>query len=127
MTTLALAQKKIMSLPWPVDITRMVGRFYVLNQKGFITAALTLLIIFSIVSYLVVLFLTFDLGFKIQLAEKKFAQLKNAAATLELQIQKEETSFAKDHQDVLESMERVSSIKYLTIDNLAVSSLQAPY
>jgi hypothetical protein len=122
MTILVLAQKKILPFSCPINLTRTAERFYDLNQKGFITLTLILLIVFSIISYLAALFLTFDSGFKIQTAEREFTKLKNTAATLELQVQKEETSFAKDHKDILESMERVSSIKYLTVDNFAVSS-----
>lgn len=121
MTILVLAQKKI--LPFK----KAAAWFCVFNKGGFLSLILLLIILISLISYLAALFLTFDLGFKMQIAEKEFAQLKNAAAILELQIQKEETSFAKDHKDVLESMERISSIKYLTIDNYAVFNPQAPY
>lgn len=121
MITLVLSQKKI--LPFK----KAAEWFGVFNKGGIISLVLLLIIIISLASYLAALFLTFNLGFKIQIAEKEFAQLKDTVAALELQIQKEETSFVKDHKDILESMERVSSIKYLAIDNFAISSPQIGY
>ncbi len=127
MTILVLSQKKILPLSFPINFRRAAEWFCVFNKGGFISLILILTIVISIAGYLAVLFLTFDLGFKIQAAEREFVKLKDAAATLELKIQKEETSFIENHKDVLESMERVSSIKYLTIDNFAVSNPQVGY
>lgn len=127
MTTLVLAQKKILSFPWLANLKRAAERFYDLNQKGLITLTFILIIVFSIISYLAALFLTFNLSFKIQAAEKEAAKLKNTAAVLEFQIQKEEASFVQDHKNILESMEKVSNIKYLTSDNFAVSGPQERY
>lgn len=129
MTILALAQKKILPFSWPAGtgVKRTVDRFYDLNQKGVITAALISVIIFSAVIYLTALFLTFDLGFKIQTAEKEAAALRNGASALEFQIQKEEISFVQNPKDTLGLMEKVSDIKYLTLENLAVSRPQPNY
>ena len=138
MTILVLAQKKILPFACPPKFCLVkLGRawpikkaaewFYIFNKGGFLSLTLLLIIVISIISYLAALFLTFGLGFKIQIAEKELTQLKDTTATLELQIQKEETSFAKNHKNILESMERVSSIKYLTIDNFAVFRPRAPY
>lgn len=135
MTILVLSQKILPLSCLPKFYLAKLGQnfkkinewFCVFNKGGLLSLALLLIIVISLVSYLAALFLTFGLGFKIQVAEREFTKLKDAAAILELQIQKGETSFAKDHKDVLESMERVSSIKYLTIDNFAVSSPQERY
>lgn len=127
MTTLILTQKKILPLIGFTGVRKIAGRFYDLNQKWVITAVLTSIIIFSTVIYLTALFLTFDLGFKIQTAEKEAAALRNSASALEFQIQKEETSFVQNHKDVLGLMEKVSDIKYLTLENLAVSRPQPNY
>ena len=120
MTTYVLAQKKTLPFLWLAGIKRIAERFYDLNQKGFITISLMLIIIFSAVTYLVALFLIFDIGFKIQAAEKEAAALKNTASAFEFQIQKEENSFALNHKDTLDLMEKVSDIKYFTLENLAV-------
>lgn len=129
MTILVLAQKKILPFSWLVGtgIKRTADRFYDLNQKGIITTALISIIILSAVIYLVALFLTFDLGFKIQTAEKEEAALRNSASALEFQIQKEEISFIQNHKGTLDLMEKVSDIKYFTLENLAVSRPQPSY
>lgn len=127
MTILVLAQKKILPFSWLVGIKRISERFYDLNQKGFVTVVLALAIILSAAIYLAALFLTFDLGLKIQVAEKEAAALKNTASALEFQIQKKETSFVLNHKETLGLMEKVSDIRYLTLENFAVSRPQPNY
>ena len=127
MTTLVLIQKKILPFSDPTMLRRSSEWFYDLNKKGLVSLLLLSVILVSVIGYLVALFMAFNLGVKIQTAEEDLAKLKSATTLLEAQVQKEELSFIQDRQDVLEAMEKVSSIKYLRLDNFVFSGPSVKY
>lgn len=128
MTTLILNHKKRLPFLNIFALRKSAGWFYNLNKKGgAVSFVLMAVILVSVISYLATLFTAFDIGIKIQTTEKELVKLNSAATLLEAQIQKKELSFVQDQQDVLESMEKVSSIKYLRLDNFVFSGPSVKY
>lgn len=127
MTTLVLIQKKIFPFARPLFFSKPNEWFYDLNKKGLVSLLLLLIILTSVVGYLVALFTAFNLGIKIQTTEKELAKLSSDATILEVQLQKEELSFIQDRQEILGTMEKVSSIKYLQLDNFVFSGSSVKY
>lgn len=79
------------------------------------------LILLAVSSYLTAVFVTFDLGLKTQATEKELTKLNSATALLDARVQAQELSFSQDRREILEAMEKVSSIKYLQSDNFVFS------
>ena len=127
MTTLILIQKKILPFSSPLILRKSIKWFYDLNKKGMASSLLLAIILISAIGYVAALFVVFNLGIKIQTTEKELAKLSSDATLLEAQIQKQESSFIQDRQDVLEAMEQVSSIKYLRLDNFVFSGPSVKY
>ena len=127
MTTLILIQKKILPFSSPLILRKSIKWFYDLNKKGMASSLLLAIILISVIGYVAALFVVFNLGIKIQTTEKELAKLSSDATLLEAQIQKQESSFIQDRQDVLETMEQVSSIKYLRLDNFVFSGPSVKY
>ena len=127
MTTLILIQKKILPFSSSLTLRKSIKWFYDLNKKGMASFLLLTIILISVISYVAALFVVFNLGIKIQTTEKELAKLSSDATLLEAQIQKQESSFIQDRQDVLETMEQVSSIKYLRLDNFVFSGPSVKY
>ena len=127
MTTLILIQKKILPFSSPLILRKSIKWFYDLNKKGMASSLLLAIILISVIGYVAALFVVFNLGIKIQTTEKELAKLSSDATLLEAQIQKKESSFIQDRQEVLEAMEQVSSIKYLRLDNFVFSGPSVKY
>lgn len=121
MTTLILAQKRIISFLPCINITRWSDKF-----QGSLVAKLPIrlllgVICVSISTYLAALFFAFNLSFHIRENNKKLAKLENSALITELKFQETSAGIIKDKSILLQSMEEVSSIKYLSSEDLAVS------
>lgn len=71
--------------------------------------------------YLGSLYITFKTGFTLQEVTNRIAKVDEDILSLELRLQERRGRLAHDHKTVLESMERISNIKYLTIGTQAAS------
>ncbi len=96
-------------------------RFEGYRFRNLVGGILIAAIILSAAAYLIALFLSFSYGFQIQkqaAAEEKLARTFQEA---ELGLQRKMNLLAEGQISWLESMERVSSIRYLRPENVAVS------
>ena len=121
MTTLILAQRRILSVSFAPYWERAADKFLTINKSGFLSASIMAFISISIICYLVALYFTFDLGFKIQERTKEFSYLEAVAVKTELKLQQDLSGLAQNHPDVLKLMERAAALKYLTSENFAAS------
>lgn len=99
----------------------VLDRSIAVNRRGAVTFALISVIFLSIAAYLVSMYYFFAVGMALRSRTAMLRDLDDSNVALELRIQAKETAFASDHKDVLESMQKISSIKYLTPANVAVS------
>lgn len=127
MTILILAQQKLVNFEMP-RLTRRLGfvagmedMFSNVNRKGILSGALLLLIGVSVISYLIALYLTFGLGFSLQKNERAAGQLQNSVSIQEVALWEKEANLAENNKSVIESMEKITALKYVTPDNVAVS------
>ena len=95
--------------------------FEALNPRGVITFFLMVVVVASIVVYISSLYYMFVLGFRIQKGTSMARDIEESNTAIDLDIQRRETAFAQLHSDVLQSMQKISRIRYLTADNVAIS------
>lgn len=119
MTTLILAQKRIMTVMPAFDFA---DRFIHANRGGVVSAILAGLTTLAVVVYLVALFYSFSSGFEIQSSMRLEDDVAEALQAKELALQEKISLLANRQGSILESMERVSTIKYLTARGLAVNN-----
>lgn len=75
------------------------------------------------VTYLGSLYITFKLGFDAQAYQESITEKSAELLKLDLEVQETKKALADNHKEVLESMERISAIKYLTPEAVAVSPI----
>ncbi len=121
MTTLVLVQRKILSAALPARFGQLKIWFEEINRDGIIMTALAWIIAVLITLYLGSLYMTFKTGFIIQEVTNRIAKVDEDILSLELRLQERRSRLAYDNTTVLESMERISDIKYLTTGTLAAS------
>lgn len=123
MTYLTLTRQKIVvpSLP---RIFSLVLSFQTHNRKGLVTLLLVGMIILSGVGYLLLLSRVFDLGFRMQSFSRQMPELTDEAQSFELELQHRQFAFDGAHAGMVGSMERISSVKYLTPHTVSVSQAE---
>lgn len=124
MTTLLLARKKMMSWRLTPVLNPALDSFLEINKKGVITLALGGVIILSASAYILATYTIFGLGPRIQEAAGRLSELKNDHLKTELELQKKRAGFLKDHKSILESMEKISTVKYLRPENFVARESQ---
>ena len=93
-----------------------------MNKNGLFTISVLALHAIFAVTYLASLYLSFSYGFEIQKGNTSLRELEKKTLERELIVQEKIQALAGDNHPVLESMEKVSTIRYLTPENVAVSS-----
>lgn len=128
MTTLILAQKKLLSFRYDARLFEgLADRFYVTNQKGLITFIMAFFIVLSAAVYVISLYVVFGAGFSMGTLEKRMQNLTGETISLELSLQEQKTRVFEDQNDVLLHMEKISNVKYLTPDGFVASRLPLRY
>lgn len=118
MTTLLLAQQKIMSFRFcalPFD------RAKISSVQRVAVIIILALISTSVAGYLIALYLSFEFGFRIQRAQSVYEEVKKEVLAEEMLLQKNLSFLAEEQKNIVESMEKVSAIKYLDLDGIAAS------
>jgi len=118
MTTLILAGRKVIPLQLLIlPKNRLYDLFLFVNKRGGITLACLGIAIISVICYLVSLYFIFQLGFEIQ--EKSFgvAKLANNIAESEFTMHERQLDLVHREKDLLKSMEKITTVKYLTPDS----------
>lgn len=121
MTTLILTHKKLLPLRLVSFFWDLSGRFEKTGSSNLMKKGLLAAVIFSVVTYLAALFLSFSLGFQIQEQTASQKELAKALRWREIFLQQRIDLLAEGRLSQLESMEKVSSIRYLRPENVAVS------
>lgn len=102
-------------------------RFGFINERGLVSVILIAILFSFVVAYFAGIYMTFSLGMVIQKQGKEEKQLSKEVQEKELTLQKELTSLAEIKPDILESMVRVSGIKYLSTPNfVAADAIRHP-
>ena len=85
-------------------------------------AVMTLaLVSISVTGYLVALYSSFEFSFRIQRAQGVYEELKKEVLKDEMLLQKKFDFLSEEQKNIVESMEKVSAIKYLELDGIAAS------
>lgn len=75
----------------------------------------------AVASYLIAVYSVFGLSAGMQQKSLLLKELAESNTITELHIQQKETEFARDNEDVLESMQKISDIHYVIPAETAVS------
>lgn len=118
MTTLILARQRLMSYYPSMPFLRTRERFAGLNGSGVISIALIAFAALLIATYLAALYMTFGIGVSMQGDAKTLALLAKENVALELKAQQKESKLTEEHADILDAMERVLVIRYVTPENM---------
>lgn len=118
MTLLVLAHKRILMsnvIRTPYAIEWLMEK----SRGGRVTLWLLGGIIFCVFIYLLALFTTFSLSFQIRENTRRYDELSEHTLRSEILLQQRKSELAENHTLLLQSMERVSSVKYLTPESVA--------
>lgn len=96
------------------------------QNSGCITGAIIAWITITVVMYLVAVYSFFGLGVGLQQKSLVIKNLTESNTIAELNLQQRQTEFAKNNQDILESMEKISDMRYVLPADTAVSRADTP-
>lgn len=111
---LATLQQKILPEEIRFDRELLQASFESINAKGLFSMILIGVISISILTYFVALYSVFNSGFKTQAINNELVRVKQEVVVSELKLQATQNQLADNHKNVLESMESISGIIYLT-------------
>lgn len=126
MTILILAQNTFVKTRLYSEIAGTLQFFSRINKDGLVTRLLFTVLVISLASYLVALYTSMNVGFSIQEQEKIVEGQKRDLLAIEIELQQKKSALVKEGQPALESMERVTKIRYLLPKNLVVSDNTIP-
>ena len=121
MTILVLAQNSFIGTKIHTEVGGAFRWFSKINKDGVLTGMLLALFIAVLVSYLTTLYASIGIGFAIQGQESALESMKRDLLALELKLQEKKSALAKEKQPALESMEKVTKIRYLLTKNFFAS------
>ena len=113
MTVLILAHNAILRRRSAIVDKLDFGWFREYNRQGFISLGIIALLIVTFTSYLATLYFIINTGFVIQKHEGVMAEISENFLTMEFTAQSGRAKLAEDQKSVLESMEKISAVKYL--------------
>ena len=93
-----------------------------INEKRSSTILLGAITGVAVLIYVTGLFASFNYGFIIQKHEKTLQELQQLLVTREVTAQTLHTNFGKDHQAALDSMEKISKIRYIAPESFVDAS-----
>ena len=122
MTALILTQRRILSR---ISIAPFSARaeeyFSAINVQGIATGFLALGIAGGIAAYVAMLIVTFDTGIRLQEVSLERARQENELRQAEVRARVQEAQFTVRHREYLEKMGKISGVKYLVPEGVAVS------
>lgn len=95
--------------------------FGMLNQRGAVTNAAISVIAVAVATYLIAVYSLFGLAVTLQQKTTAIRELNESNTITELNLQQKQTGFARNNQDVLQSMEKISDMRYVMPADTAVS------
>jgi hypothetical protein len=94
--------------------SRVVAFPFVDTMRRAATPFLIFIVLLTVVAYLAALYFSFSLGFQIQERNTFVADLSRDLLDANLTLQQKEVQLAGEHDSILQSMEKVSVITYIT-------------
>ena len=125
MSQLILAYKRIplLSVSLVDRLSEIVRNYNFAGRRRFITTFLIAGIGVSLVAYLTALYISFDIGLSLHHKKPIIEDLTEEVLNLEFSMRQNELNLANTNGNILQSMERVSAIKYIPSDeSVAVSA-----
>ncbi len=119
MTTLVLAAQKIVPSGVPASLAAIRRRFMHANRHGLVSMALGALTLCAVIGYVASLVILFHRGLQIQHASDAITRLQQGILKDEIALQQSDANFITVHQDVLSTMEKISSITYIPQNHAA--------
>lgn len=113
MTVLILAHNAILRRQSALADKLDIAWFREYNKYGFISLGIITLLIIALASYLAAIYSMINTGFVIQKHEEVMAEISKDFLAMELAAQSGRTKLTEDQKSVLESMEKISAVKYL--------------
>lgn len=99
--------------------------FAAMNKKSVVTFCLIGIMLFGAVQYLGALYAVFSIGLRLQTENRQIRVLGQEVDALELKTQRASANFPVEHKDALDSMEKISQVRYLTGGEEAVSYISS--
>ena len=96
-------------------------QFARINCRGIVTFCLLGVMALGALQYLGALYGVFSFGLRLRDENHQVIQLSEDVDSLELQVQRAAASFPIEHKDSFSLMEKISDVRYLTGENVAVS------
>ena len=113
MTVLGHAHHAVRTIPGLfAGCRRIFSRW---NRDGRVSMALGIVIAISAGVYMASMMALFHLGFSMQGTAAIMARLEQDIRKNEILLQRDTADFADAHKDILQTMEKISSITYLTM------------
>lgn len=113
MTVLILAHSAILRRQSALADKLDIAWFREYNKYGFISLGIITILVITLVGYLAAIYFIINIGFVIQKHEEVMAEISEDFLAMELAAQGGRTKLAEDQKSVLESMEKISAVKYL--------------
>lgn len=98
--------------------------FSSINKYGILSMMIGIFGLTSIIGYIVAMQFIFQSSFEIERARQEIEEYSEKVRMLDLRVRERELNIFKDYEEVLQRMERVTSLKYKTPAS-AVSSLSS--
>lgn len=99
--------------------------YYILNNSRFFTGLLMTWILVAVAIYLIAIYSFFGLGVALQEKSLMVKNLSESNTIVELNLQQQQTAFVRNNQTILESMEKISDMRYVLPTDTAMSRADA--
>lgn len=120
MTIIALTLQRLISLRVASPLARAQDVFSRINARGIVTIGCGVVIGSAIAMYLGAMAMLFHRGLQVQDASRVITRLEQDLLTSEIRLQERDAGFMQDHEAILQSMEKISSINYLSLESVAM-------
>lgn len=124
MTTRVYIQKQVIPFKNKLLVFTLNERFCVINERGIVTNSIIAWIGITIICYLIAVYSFFGINASMHRQGALLKQLTDAKIQVELNVQQKQAGFARNNQNILESMEKISEIRYITSNDVTVSRLE---
>ena len=121
MTVLTDIQRHAYSSSFTGKVGVMHYAYDALQERGFITHMMLALIAGAILAYLIAVYSLFGLGVTLQQKSMVLKELTDTNRITELNLGQQQTGFAKNNEDILQSMEKISDLRYVLPTDTSVS------
>ena len=122
MTTLTNIQRHTYTPSLSYERTGIMYAFVrALQSRGFVTHVTIAWIAGAVLTYLIAAYSLFGLSVRIQQKSSSLKGLMETNTITELNLRKKQTEFAKNNADILQSMEKISDMRYVLPLHTSVS------